>query len=178
MAADGSGLEDGCAKGKRQTIRLPENSQGLPAPVHHANNRSPNDAKTDNGTCFINFRSDEKSGIFTETSMTSPHPATTASPLREAAARFVRLIVGTLARVFYRINVFHRENLPATGGVLLLPNHITWVDALILQLSCPTADPFPRLRELLPAPVARTGLAVVRRDTHFARTREGRPPRR
>ena len=28
------------------------------------------------------------------------------------------------------------ENLPA-GGFLLVPNHITWVDALILQLACP-----------------------------------------
>ena len=28
------------------------------------------------------------------------------------------------------------ENLP-TGGCLIVPNHITWVDAIILQLACP-----------------------------------------
>ena len=29
-----------------------------------------------------------------------------------------------------------RENLPP-GGFLLLPNHISWVDAIVLQLACP-----------------------------------------
>ena len=41
-----------------------------------------------------------------------------------------------LARLIYRIKITGAENLPA-GGFLLLPNHITWVDAFVLQLSCP-----------------------------------------
>src|SRR5215211_2505069 len=41
-----------------------------------------------------------------------------------------------LARVIYRVKTRGREHLPA-GGFLLLPNHITWVDAIVLQLACP-----------------------------------------
>jgi acyl-[acyl-carrier-protein]-phospholipid O-acyltransferase / long-chain-fatty-acid--[acyl-carrier-protein] ligase len=41
-----------------------------------------------------------------------------------------------LVRAFYRVTALGLEKLPA-GGFLLVPNHITWVDALILQLACP-----------------------------------------
>jgi acyl-[acyl-carrier-protein]-phospholipid O-acyltransferase/long-chain-fatty-acid--[acyl-carrier-protein] ligase len=37
---------------------------------------------------------------------------------------------------FYRIKVLREEPLPE-GGFLLLPNHLTWVDAILLQMSCP-----------------------------------------
>src|SRR5207248_7434191 len=41
-----------------------------------------------------------------------------------------------LVRAFYRVTPLGLENLPA-GGFLLVPNHISWVDALVLQLACP-----------------------------------------
>src|SRR5947208_3490848 len=41
-----------------------------------------------------------------------------------------------LVRCFYRVNATGLENLP-DGGFLLVPNHISWVDALVLQLACP-----------------------------------------
>src|SRR5213595_1545950 len=41
-----------------------------------------------------------------------------------------------LVRCFYRVTALGLENMPA-GGFLLLPNHITWVDAILLQLACP-----------------------------------------
>src|SRR6201982_3581782 len=41
-----------------------------------------------------------------------------------------------LVRCFYRVTALGLENLP-DGGFLLVPNHITWVDALVLQLACP-----------------------------------------
>src|SRR6184192_230535 len=41
-----------------------------------------------------------------------------------------------LVRCFYRVTKLGLENMPA-GGFLLLPNHITWVDAIVLQLACP-----------------------------------------
>src|SRR5215467_14161422 len=40
-----------------------------------------------------------------------------------------------LVRCFYRVSALGLENLPQ-GGFLLLPNHITWVDAIVLQLAC------------------------------------------
>lgn len=42
----------------------------------------------------------------------------------------------SLARLIYRVTAAGREQLP-DGGFLLLPNHITWVDAIVLQLACP-----------------------------------------
>ncbi len=41
-----------------------------------------------------------------------------------------------IARVIYRVTATGREDLPKEG-FLLLPNHITWVDAIVLQLACP-----------------------------------------
>jgi acyl-[acyl-carrier-protein]-phospholipid O-acyltransferase/long-chain-fatty-acid--[acyl-carrier-protein] ligase len=41
-----------------------------------------------------------------------------------------------LVRCFYRVTALGLENLPR-GGFLLVPNHISWVDALVLQLACP-----------------------------------------
>ncbi len=41
-----------------------------------------------------------------------------------------------LARLIYRVTSVGPEKLPA-GGFLLLPNHITFVDAIVLQLACP-----------------------------------------
>src|SRR5216110_2692011 len=40
-----------------------------------------------------------------------------------------------LVRCFYRVTALGLENIP-TGGFLLLPNHITWIDAIVLQLAC------------------------------------------
>src|SRR3954464_12574338 len=51
----------------------------------------------------------------------------------ERALYFVGL---TISRIIYRVTATGREQLPASG-FLLLPNHITWVDAIVLQLACP-----------------------------------------
>src|SRR5437764_5372964 len=53
-----------------------------------------------------------------------------------AAERALYFIGRPLVRLFYRVTSFGLENLP-TGGFLLVPNHISWVDALVLQLACP-----------------------------------------
>jgi acyl-[acyl-carrier-protein]-phospholipid O-acyltransferase / long-chain-fatty-acid--[acyl-carrier-protein] ligase len=52
------------------------------------------------------------------------------------AERALYFIGRPLVRCFYRVIAFGPENLPS-GGFLLLPNHISWVDALVLQLACP-----------------------------------------
>jgi acyl-[acyl-carrier-protein]-phospholipid O-acyltransferase/long-chain-fatty-acid--[acyl-carrier-protein] ligase len=53
-----------------------------------------------------------------------------------AAERAVYFIGRPLVRCFYRVTALGLENLPR-GGFLLVPNHISWVDALVLQLACP-----------------------------------------
>jgi acyl-[acyl-carrier-protein]-phospholipid O-acyltransferase/long-chain-fatty-acid--[acyl-carrier-protein] ligase len=41
-----------------------------------------------------------------------------------------------VAGIFYRVKTFGLENLPESG-FLLVPNHMTYVDAVVLQLACP-----------------------------------------
>ena len=53
-----------------------------------------------------------------------------------AAERALYFVGRSLVRCFYRVTALGADNLPK-GGFLLLPNHITWVDAIVLQLACP-----------------------------------------
>ncbi len=57
-------------------------------------------------------------------------------PSTSRTERAIYFIGRLLVRCFYRINAIGLENLPS-GGFLLVPNHISWVDALVLQLACP-----------------------------------------
>ena len=50
--------------------------------------------------------------------------------------RALYFLASTIGRTIYRISAGGVENLP-TGGFLLLPNHISFVDAVILQLASP-----------------------------------------
>jgi acyl-[acyl-carrier-protein]-phospholipid O-acyltransferase/long-chain-fatty-acid--[acyl-carrier-protein] ligase len=60
-------------------------------------------------------------------------PSRTGQRFRE---RIFRLFGGIVVSLFYRIKTFGSENLPK-GGFLLLPNHMTYVDAVVLQVACP-----------------------------------------
>jgi acyl-[acyl-carrier-protein]-phospholipid O-acyltransferase / long-chain-fatty-acid--[acyl-carrier-protein] ligase len=68
---------------------------------------------------------------------------------------FFRLIGTSVARFLYRVTPFGAEKLPE-GGFLLLPNHLTWIDALVLQIACPRPirflvyEDFYRNRRLAP----------------------------
>jgi acyl-[acyl-carrier-protein]-phospholipid O-acyltransferase/long-chain-fatty-acid--[acyl-carrier-protein] ligase len=46
------------------------------------------------------------------------------------------LIARILARLLYRVSVYGEDRLPP-GGFLLLPNHLTWIDAIVLQVASP-----------------------------------------
>ena len=57
-------------------------------------------------------------------------------PPQSTAERALYFVGRPLVRFFYRVTALGLENLPA-GGFLLVPNHISWVDALVLQLASP-----------------------------------------
>src|SRR6266699_3909236 len=57
-------------------------------------------------------------------------------PSMSRTERVLYFIGRLLVRCFYRVTAIGMENLPS-GGFLLVPNHISWVDALVLQLACP-----------------------------------------
>ena len=67
----------------------------------------------------------------------SRHPRLVSSASQPAfTERLLRFTGAFLARLIYRVTPHFAERLPA-GGFLLLPNHLTWVDAIVLQLACP-----------------------------------------
>jgi acyl-[acyl-carrier-protein]-phospholipid O-acyltransferase/long-chain-fatty-acid--[acyl-carrier-protein] ligase len=47
----------------------------------------------------------------------------------------LRFFVWLLSMTIYRIRVYGHDNLPREGGALLVPNHITWVDGILLLLA-------------------------------------------
>src|SRR5205809_2021692 len=57
-------------------------------------------------------------------------------PSTSRTERALYFIGRALVRCFYRVHASGLDNLP-DGGFLLVPNHISWVDALVLQLACP-----------------------------------------
>src|SRR6266576_3337132 len=65
-----------------------------------------------------------------------------------------------LVRCFYRVTATGLENVPS-GGFLLVPNHITWVDALILQLACPRPIRYVIDQEYYHKPILHPILRVI-----------------
>jgi len=73
----------------------------------------------------------------------------------------LRLALGLLGRTFYRVTPIGLEAMPTTGGVLLLPNHISYVDAVILQLACPRPIRFLVYDQLYESRLLRWGLRLL-----------------
>jgi acyl-[acyl-carrier-protein]-phospholipid O-acyltransferase/long-chain-fatty-acid--[acyl-carrier-protein] ligase len=57
-------------------------------------------------------------------------------PYLSFADRALHAVGCAIGRSIYRVTPLGRDQLPA-GGFLLLPNHISWVDAVVLQIACP-----------------------------------------
>lgn len=47
----------------------------------------------------------------------------------------LRFLVWLLANTVYRIRIYGRENLPARGGALLVPNHVSWIDGILMVIT-------------------------------------------
>src|SRR5438477_10505607 len=77
-----------------------------------------------------------------------------------AAERALHFFARPLVKIFYRVRALGLEDLPE-GGFLLLPNHITWVDALVLQLACPRPIRYIIDQEFYHKPMLRPFLRTV-----------------
>ena len=64
-----------------------------------------------------------------------------------------RIIVSVFIRRRYKIVIKGFENLPVKGGTLLLGNHVTWIDWLLVQIACPRAVRFVMLKSYYEQPV-------------------------
>ncbi|MEH6649110.1 MAG: acyl-[ACP]--phospholipid O-acyltransferase [Motiliproteus sp.] len=60
----------------------------------------------------------------------------------------VRMVMGLLMSGRYRVRVQGLDNLPGQGGVLLLGNHISWVDWAIIQIASPRPVRFVMLKSI------------------------------
>jgi acyl-[acyl-carrier-protein]-phospholipid O-acyltransferase/long-chain-fatty-acid--[acyl-carrier-protein] ligase len=67
----------------------------------------------------------------------------------------------SLVRCFYQVTALGTDNLPK-NGFLLLPNHITWVDAIVLQLACPRPIRFIIDQEFYCKPILHPFLRTLR----------------
>ncbi len=63
--------------------------------------------------------------------------ATPLFPRRSYLPYPVELLAAMAARVLYRVRFSGAEQIPATGGALLIANHLSYVDPIVLQLACP-----------------------------------------
>ncbi|WP_143158896.1 MFS transporter [Rubritalea squalenifaciens] len=50
---------------------------------------------------------------------------------------FLRFTLLSIFRIFYRQKILNAERMPETGGVLILPNHVTYLDAFVLTAASP-----------------------------------------
>ncbi|MEA3418705.1 MAG: acyl-[ACP]--phospholipid O-acyltransferase [Campylobacterota bacterium] len=57
--------------------------------------------------------------------------------LRKIPQSLVQFVVFSLASVRFRLKVLDFENFPENGGVLMLGNHISWVDWILVQMAVP-----------------------------------------
>src|SRR6266403_1416297 len=81
-------------------------------------------------------------------------------PHMTAGERALHLFGRPLVRFFYRVQPLGLEHLPE-GGFLLLPNHITWVDALVLQFACPRPIRYIVDQEFYQKPMLRSFMRAV-----------------
>lgn len=65
----------------------------------------------------------------------------------------VRVVALSLFSLFYRVKVCGEEKLPKSGGALLVCNHVSYVDAIILQLGSPRVVRFISYEEFFKVPV-------------------------
>jgi acyl-[acyl-carrier-protein]-phospholipid O-acyltransferase/long-chain-fatty-acid--[acyl-carrier-protein] ligase len=82
---------------------------------------------------------------------------TSVSAAERALYFFGRLLV----RCVYRVTALGIDTLPK-GGFLLLPNHITWVDAIVLQLACPRSIRYIIDEEFYRKPILHPFLRLLR----------------
>lgn len=67
----------------------------------------------------------------------------------------IRLILLAIFKIFFRIKIKGKENLPAAGGVILMSNHISAYDPPLLAAIFPRPVRFMAKKELFENPIMR-----------------------
>src|SRR4029079_18122046 len=79
--------------------------------------------------------------------------------------RLLRPLVWLAAHALYRVRVYHRDRVPATGGAIVVCNHVSYVDWLLLWLACPRRVTFVLWNTYDRNPILRFFLSWARHNT-------------
>ncbi len=71
-----------------------------------------------------------------------------AYTLYQLPQSLVRFVIARVMATRYRLKVIGLDLLPAQGGIMLLGNHISWVDWAMVQMACPRPVRFVMEREI------------------------------
>ncbi len=82
-----------------------------------------------------------------------------------ALPSLLRPLLWLVANGLYRFTVYHRSRVPAQGGVLVIPNHVSYVDWLLLWVACPRPVTFVLWGRYYRNPILRFFLSWARRNT-------------
>ncbi len=52
-------------------------------------------------------------------------------------SRVIRLVLWLLANLFFKIRIIGADNIPATGGALLISNHVSYADSILIGCATP-----------------------------------------
>jgi acyl-[acyl-carrier-protein]-phospholipid O-acyltransferase / long-chain-fatty-acid--[acyl-carrier-protein] ligase len=86
----------------------------------------------------------------------------------------LRPFLWVLVRACYRFTAYHRDRVPATGGVLIVANHVSYIDWLVLWVACPRRVTFVLWGSYYRNPLLRFFLSWARRNTIRVDERVGR----
>jgi acyl-[acyl-carrier-protein]-phospholipid O-acyltransferase/long-chain-fatty-acid--[acyl-carrier-protein] ligase len=92
--------------------------------------------------------------------MSGPRPLLSVSVF--LAESLVRAVVGLITRLFYPLRVRGLENLPRHGGALLVSNHVSFVDWLLLTAAAQRPVRFLISREFYEPPWFKPFVCVAR----------------
>lgn len=68
---------------------------------------------------------------------------------------FLRFVVYLLTHVFYRLRTENEENIPYEGGGVIVPNHVSWIDWLLIAAAVPRPVRFVMWYEYFNIPLIR-----------------------
>ncbi|MGH9394051.1 MAG: MFS transporter, partial [Terriglobales bacterium] len=75
---------------------------------------------------------------------------------------FLRFLLWVGAHTLYRMKVEGQEHVPRRGGALLVANHVSWVDALLLSVACTRRIRFLAYQDLFQRPILGRLLRLAR----------------
>ncbi|MBA4186411.1 MAG: hypothetical protein C0467_00185 [Planctomycetaceae bacterium] len=88
---------------------------------------------------------------------------------------FLRPALWIAAHLLYRFQVYHRDRVPKSGGVLIVANHVSLIDWLVLWLACPRSAAFVSRVHYYRNPVLRFFLSWARHNAIAIETSPAKP---